>query len=114
VGLFFFSVIALIASQVTTLPQALIAMGAVGLTNGVWTALAVPLLVDLVPQERAAEMTGLGSAVWSLSQPIGSVIAGVLIVSAGSYRIPFVGAALFVFLSFTVLLFVRAPSVRRT
>ncbi len=114
VGLFFFSVIALIASQVTTLPQALLAMGAVGLANGVWTALAMPLLVDLVPQERAAEMTGLGSAVWSLSQPIGSVIAGLLIVSAGSYRVPFVGAAVFVFLSFALLLFVRAPFTRRT
>ncbi len=32
--------------------------------------LAVPLLVDLVIPERAAEMTGLGSGVWSLGQPI--------------------------------------------
>ena len=112
VGLFAYSVIALIASQVSTLPQALLAMGVIGLANGVWTTLAVPLLVDLVPEERAAEMTGLGSAVWSLAQPIGAVIAGLLIASADSYRISFVGAAVFIFLCFLLLLFVRAPGVR--
>ncbi len=114
VGLLFYSLIVLVASQVATVPQALVAMGIVGLANGVWTALAVPLLVDLVPRERAAEMTGLGSAVWSFAQPIGAVIAGVLIESLGSYRVSFVGAAVFVFLSFALLLFVRAPFVHRT
>ena len=113
VGLFAYSVIAIVASQVATLPQALIAMGVIGLANGVWTALAIPLLVDLVPQERAAEMTGLGSAVWSLAQPIGAVIAGLLIASADSYRVSFIGAAVFIFLCFTLLLFVRAPFTRR-
>ena len=113
VGLLAYSVIALVASQVATLPQALIAMGIIGLANGVWTTLAMPLLVDLVPQERAAEMTGLGSAVWSLVQPIGAVFAGLLIASADSYRVSFVGAAVFIFLCFVLLLFVRAPAVRR-
>ena len=113
VGLFAYSIIAIVASQVATLPQALVAMGVIGLANGVWTALAVPLLVDLVPQERAAEMTGLGSSVWSLAQPIGAVFAGLLIASADSYRVSFVGAAVFIFLCFVLLLFVRAPAVRR-
>jgi maltose/moltooligosaccharide transporter len=113
VGLLAYSLIALVASQVATLPQALLAMGVIGLANGVWTSLAVPLLVDLVPQERAAEMTGLGSAVWSLAQPIGAVFAGLLIASADSYRVSFVGAAVFIFLCFVLLLFVRAPAVRR-
>ena len=113
VGLLAYSVIVLVASQVETLPQALLAMGTVGLANGAWTALAVPLLVDLVPPERAAEMTGLGSAVWSFAQPVGAVIAGLLIESLGSYRVSFVGAAVFVFLSFALLLFVKAPGVRR-
>lgn len=111
VGLFAYSVIALLASQVATLPQALVAMGVVGLANGVWTALAVPLLVDLVPAERAAEMTGLGSAAWSFAQPVGAVIAGLLIASFDSYRVPFVGAAAFIFLSFVLLLLVHAPRV---
>jgi putative MFS transporter len=113
-GLFAYSLIVLVASQVATFPQALVAMGVVGLANGVWTALAVPLLVDLVPRERAAEMTGLGSAVWSFAQPVGAVIAGVLIETAANYRVSFVGAAVFVFLSFAVLLFVHAPGPRRT
>ncbi len=108
-GLLLYALVALVASQVATLPQALAAMGVVGLTNGVWTALYVPLLVDLVPAERAAEMTGLGSAVWSFAQPVGAVVAGLLIASADSYRVSFVGAAAFIFLSFLLLLFVHAP-----
>ena len=111
-GLFAYATIALLASQVATLPQALTAMAVLGLANGVWTTLAMPLLVDLVPEERAAEMTGLGSAVWSLVQPIGAVFAGLLIASAGSYRASFVGAAVFIFLCFGLLLFVHAPKVR--
>jgi MFS family permease len=114
VGLFAYAVIAVVASQVATVPQALLAMGVVGLANGVWTALAIPLLVDLVPRERAAEMTGLGSAVWSLAQPIGAVIAGLLIASADSYRITFVGAGVFIFLCFILILFVRTPPVQRS
>jgi len=84
-------------------------MGVIGLANGIWTALNVPLLVDLVPPERAAEMTGLGSGTWSLAQPIGAVIAGILIGSFDSYRASFVGAAVLVFVSFLLLLTVRAP-----
>jgi Na+/melibiose symporter-like transporter len=113
-GLVLFSVIALIGSQVQNVPQALTAMAFIGLANGVWTALNVPMLVDLVPRERAAEMTGLGSGVWSLSQPIGAVIAGLLIEGFASYRASFVGAAALVFVSFLLLLTVRpsraAPS----
>jgi MFS family permease len=114
VGLFAYAVIAVVASQVATVPQALLAMGVVGLANGVWTALAIPLLVDLVPRERTAEMTGLGSAVWSLAQPIGAVIAGLLIASADSYRITFVGAGVFIFVCFILILFVRTPAVQRS
>ena len=110
IGLLAYSLIALVASQVVTLPQALAAMFVIGLANGVWTTLAVPLLVDLVPADRAAEMTGLGSAVWSFAQPVGALIAGLLIASADSYRIAFVGAAVFIFVSFALLLLVRAPS----
>lgn len=109
VGVLVFGVLALISSQVSTIPQALAAMAVLGLANGVWTTLAVPLLVDLVPPERAAEMTGLGSAVWSLVQPIGAVIAGLLIDVSGTYRTSFIGAAGFVFLCFLMLLLVRAP-----
>jgi MFS family permease len=106
-GVLAFGLIALVGSQVQTTPQALITMGIVGLANGFWTALAIPLLVDLVPPERAAEMTGLGSAVWSLAQPVGAVVAGLLIDSFDTYRVSFIGAAIFVLLSFAMLLIVR-------
>jgi MFS family permease len=114
VGMVGFAAIALIGSQVQTVPQALVVMGFIGLANGVWTALNVPLLVDLVIPERAAEMTGLGSGVWSLTQPIGALIAGILIGSFESYRASFVGAAFLVFVAFLLLLTVRAPRVVRT
>jgi len=106
-GVLAFGVVALVGSQVQTTQQALITMGVVGVANGFWTALAIPLLIDLVPPERAAEMTGLGSAVWSLAQPIGAVVAGLLIDRFDTYRVSFIGAAVFVLLSFAMLLIVR-------
>ena len=87
-------------------------MAVIGLANGVWTSLAVPLLIDLTPPERAAEITGLGSGVWSLSQPIGAVIAGLLITGFDSYRVSFIGAAALVMLSFVLLLTVRPSRAR--
>src|SRR6266550_550034 len=113
VGVLAFALIAFVASQVQNVPQALVAMGFVGIANGVWTALNTPLLVDLVPRERAAEMTGLGSGIWSLAQPIGAVVAGIMIGNFDSYRAAFVGAAAFVLLSFFLLLTVNAPHTRR-
>ena len=56
---------------------------------------------------RAAEVVGLGSAVWSLAQPIGAVIAGVLIDSLGTYRVSLVGAAVFVLIGFVLMLTVH-------
>ena len=106
-GVLVFGLIALVGSQVETTTQALIVMFFVGIANGFWTTLAIPLLIDLVPPERAAEMTGLGSAVWSLAQPIGAVVAGLLIEGFGTYRVSFIGAAVFVLLSFVLLLTVH-------
>jgi predicted MFS family arabinose efflux permease len=106
-GMLAFGLIALIGSQVATTPQALVVMFFVGIANGFWTALAIPLLVDLVPPTRAAEVVGLGSAVWSLAQPIGAVVAGVLIDSLGTYRVSLVGAAVFVLIGFVMMLTVH-------
>jgi Na+/melibiose symporter-like transporter len=108
VGLLAYAILAFIASQVQTVPQALMALGVIGLANGVWTSLGIPLLVDLVPRERAAEMTGLGSAVWSLAQPVGAVFAGILI-GSGDYRASFIGAAFLILASCAVIFTVRAP-----
>jgi len=35
--------------------------------------------MDLVPADRAGEVSGLASAVWSFAQPIGALAAGLLI-----------------------------------
>ncbi|HET8569579.1 MAG TPA: MFS transporter [Candidatus Limnocylindria bacterium] len=108
-GVLAFGLVALVASQVQNVPQALVAMAFVGLANGFWTALNMPLLVDLVPPDRAGEVTGLGSGVWSFAQPIGALIAGLLIDASGTYRAAFVGAAILVIVSFLLLLTVRTP-----
>lgn len=112
-GVLAFGLIALVASQVQSVPQALLAMGVVGLANGVWTALNVPLLMDLVPSDRAGEVSGLASAVWSFAQPIGALIAGLLIDATGTYRSSFIGAALLVLASFALLLLVHPPKAER-
>jgi len=109
VGILAFGLVALVGSQVETTLQALVVMGVVGVANGFWTALALPLLIDLVPPERAAEMTGIGSAVWSFAQPIGAVVAGLLIDRFDTYRVSFIGAAVFVLISFALVLTVHAP-----
>ena len=41
-----------------------------------------PMLTDLVPRKRTAEFMGLGSAVFSLAQPLGSVLAGAVVTLA--------------------------------
>ena len=114
VGLLAFSIIALVASQVATLQQALVAMGVIGLANGVWTSLAVPLLVDLVPQETCGrgDRPRIRGAVTGPTDRRG--VAGLLIASADNYRISFIGAAGFIFLCFVLLLFVHAPTVRHS
>lgn len=109
VGVLVFGLVALVASQVQSVQQALVAMAFVGLANGVWTALNVPLLMDLVPADRAGEVSGLASAVWSFAQPVGALIAGLLIDATGTYRSSFIGAAVFVLVSFVLLLSVRPP-----
>ena len=110
-ALAFMGVGAAVAAQVQTPLQAYVALAVLGLANGAITALVVPLLVDLVPPSRAAEMTGLGSGIWSLSQPIGALLAGAIVAAGDSYRLAFVGAAAFVLFSFLTLLTVRAPHV---
>lgn len=110
VALAYFGIVALVGSQVQTVLQGYVVMGVIGLGNGALTALLVPLLVDLVPPERAAEITGLGSGVWSLVQPVGAVLAGTLIQLTGeNYRMAFVGAAVLILASFAMLLTVQPP-----
>jgi MFS family permease len=82
-GLLIFGTGAIVGSQSADLLQATIALGVVGLGAACLSVLN-PLLTDLVPRRRTAEFIGLGSALWSFAQPVGSVLAGTLVVLMGS------------------------------
>ncbi len=102
-GLVLFALAALAASNVTTVDAALPVMVLAGLGNACPTVLAVPLLADLLPPKRAGEFLGLGSAIWSVVQPLGSFLAGSLVDSMGSNRWAFGFAALFMALAVAAL-----------
>ncbi|HET8628387.1 MAG TPA: MFS transporter [Thermomicrobiales bacterium] len=109
-GLLFYGVAILVSSQVRTLEQILPAIVFVGLGNTIPTVLAMPMLADLIPKARAGEFTGLGSMLWSLSQPLGALIGGALADASGGYRLTFVFAGLMMFVSFALLQTVRTGS----
>lgn len=84
VGLLIYGIGALIGSQSADLVQATIALAVIGIGNA-GTAALNPLLTDLIPRSRTAELIGVGSAVWSFVQPLGSVLAGLVVGFAGIY-----------------------------
>ncbi len=89
-----FAVAAIVGSQVPNIGWALPIMVLVGLGNAAPTALHLPLLADLVPKERAGAFMGFASMIWSVAQPVGSFLAGVLVDFSGSYRGVFLFAGL--------------------
>jgi MFS family permease len=111
-SLLFVSVAAMSASQIQNLPQAVPIMVLVGLGNGSMTALHVPLLADLVPRARAGAFMGFASMIWSVAQPFGSLLAGLLVDFSGSYRGVFLFAGIGMLASLVVLYRVR-PHERR-
>jgi MFS family permease len=46
-----------------------------------------------VPRSRAGAYMGYASLVWSVAQPLGSLLAGILVDATGSYRGVFIFAA---------------------
>src|SRR5947209_13652200 len=109
-----FSVGALGGSQVPSVTAAIPAMILVGLGNACPTALTIPLLADLIPMRRMGEFIGLGSFVWSIAQPIGSVCAGALVNSAlpSTYRHAFIWAGILMACAAAVMLTVRPAKAR--
>ncbi len=93
-GVVLCAVASLIGSQVRTVEQAVVMLAIVGAANALSTVPQLPLLTDLIARERAGEMTGVGSAVWELSQPLGAITAGALADIAGTLRVPLVMAGL--------------------
>ena len=108
VGTALFSAATLIGSQIaSTFAEGLVVMFVIGVANGVGAALAFPLLTDLIPPERAGEFTGIGSTAWSLSQPLGVVVLGLLADAGGGIRMAFLGAGVCFVLSCFALLTVH-------
>ncbi len=112
-GLLIYGLGALIGSQSATVPQATLALAACGLGNAGTSSLN-PLLTDLIPRRRVAEFIGLGSSVWSLVQPVGSLLAGTLVAAltmpiglSDAYRWAFIFAGTLIVLSALLLQLVR-------
>jgi MFS family permease len=109
-GLGFFACAVLIASQARTLEQLIPAIVVVGAANTIPYVLNYPMLADLIPKSRAGEFTGLGSMVWSISQPIGALLAGALVDVSGSYRLAFLFSGVMMIVSFSILRTVHPPT----
>jgi MFS family permease len=116
-GLMTYGLGALIGSQAQNLWQATIALAIVGLGNA-GTAPLNPLLTDLIPRHRTAELMGVGSAVWSFAQPLGSAGAGVAVTLAtmavgihDGYRWAFIFGGIMVVLAALSLRFVHPERV---
>lgn len=104
-GLLIYGLGALAGSQADSLLQATIALGVIGIGNA-GTAPLNPLLTDLIPRSRTAELVGVGSAIWSFVQPLGSVLAGTIVGLAAlavggqdSYRYAFIFAGVMIVLA---------------
>jgi len=93
VGLGIFAVAALAAAGVADAGQAIPVMVLAGLGNACPTVLSIPLLSDLMPRKRGGEFIGLATSVWSIVQPLGSFLAGLLVDSFRSDRWAFGFAA---------------------
>jgi MFS family permease len=85
-ALVIFAVAAIVGSQIQNVEQAVPMMVLVGLSNAAPTALNISMLADLVPKARAGASMGYANLVWSVAQPVGSVLAGMLVDATGSYR----------------------------
>ncbi len=113
-GLLIYGLSALVGSQSTSIWVATGALALAGVGNaGVATTLN-PLLTDLIPQARVAEFLGLGSSIWSLVQPLGSLLAGRVVDTLtpwiginDAYRGAFVFAGLLIVLAAVLLRGVR-------
>jgi len=82
-GMFSMGLAAIVGSQTQTMLQAALIMMVLGVGNAAM-AMMNPMITDLVPKKRMAEFIGLVSAVFSFAQPVGSVLAG-LVVGLGTY-----------------------------
>jgi Na+/melibiose symporter-like transporter len=111
-GLALFGAGALAGSQSANLTQAVIALFVIGIGNAGIGTMLIPLLADLIPHRRAAELIGLSSAITSFAQPLGSFLAGEVIrVASGpgvlDYRWSFVFAGVCILVGAALMQLVR-------
>ena len=119
IGLGLYALGALLGSQATAIEQGVGAMALLGIASAC-TSVLIPLLTDLVPAEKYAEVVGIASALWSFAQPVGSVVAG-LVVNATSaslglgtaYRLVFLLAGVMIVASVIMLQRVRPENAAR-
>ena len=109
VGLVFCAGAAIVGSQVRTVEQAFVMLSIVGVGNALATVPQLPLLTDLIARERAGEMSGVGGAVWELSQPLGAIFAGGLADIVGTLRISLLMAGVSLAIAALLLTRVTAP-----
>jgi MFS family permease len=112
-GLAIFALAALVGSQAQTIEQALPIMLLVGIGNAAPTALHLPILADLVPRLRAGACMGFASMIWSVAQPIGSFLGGLLVDFTGSYRGVFIFAGICMLAAALVLRLVKIEGERK-
>lgn len=110
-ALVLFAVAALAGSQAPNLAWALPVMVLVGLGNAAPTALHIPLLADFVAKERAGALMGFSNMIWSVAQPVGSFLAGLLVDATGSYRGVFIFAG--VCMAISALVMIKVPDTTR-
>lgn len=111
-ALVLFAVAAIAGSQVHGVAQAIPVMLLVGLGNAAPTALYLPLLADLVPRSRAGAYMGYAALIWSVAQPGGSLLAGILVDLTGSYRGIFVFAGVCMLAAALLMRGVPAKEIR--
>src|SRR5690606_21936913 len=111
VGLFAFGLVVLVGSQVRTIEQAVVALALTGMANAVCSALLFPLLADLIPGERAGELTGMGTAAWELAQPLGAVLGGLAADVTGSLRSTLLAAGVLLLVAGALLIPVHPERV---
>lgn len=102
-AIFLFAIATLLGSQVQDMGLAFPVMILIGLGNAAPTALHLSLLADLVPRSRAGAFMGYANMIWSVAQPLGAFVAGILVDATGSYRGVFIMASVCMALATVVM-----------
>ncbi len=106
-GMLVFGVIIIVSSQIATLEQAVIALAVAGIAQAVPTALAYPLFTEIVPARRMGELSGLSTMIWSMGQPLGATLLGLMADATGTLRTVLLGGGFLLLVSWLLLRSVR-------